>query len=130
MISTPDAKLDNDPCKAKPTAKPAAPRMAMLMNFGGVRKSEFFHIYTSDITLHPTRLDEALVRIYHPVYGQSPDQRYKNRMEYLSAETSYQPRDQYPRSKRLHADWKGALLTDTETFLKSFSTLLIKLRCF
>ena len=29
MISTPDAKLDSEPCNAKPTAKPAAPKIAM-----------------------------------------------------------------------------------------------------
>lgn len=92
--------------------------MTILMNSGGIRKSELFHVYTSDITLHPTRADEALVRIYHPEHGQSPDPRYKNRMEYLSAETNYHPRNQYSRTKRLHAGWKGALLTDNRNFFE------------
>lgn len=92
--------------------------MTILLNAGGVRKSELFHIYTSDITLHPTRPDEALVRIYHPEHGHSPDPRYKNRMEYLSAETNYHPRNQYSRTKRLHAGWKGALLTDNRNFFE------------
>ena len=39
----------------------------MLLNYGGLRKNEIFHILTSDITIHPNYNDEALVRVYHPV---------------------------------------------------------------
>jgi hypothetical protein len=63
--------------------------MTMLLNYGGLRKSEIFHIFTSDITIHPTHNDEALVRVYHPMYGTSPDNTHSNRAAYLQAETYY-----------------------------------------
>ncbi|MDW5308678.1 site-specific integrase, partial [Acinetobacter baumannii] len=53
--------------------------ITMLMNYGGLRKSEIFHIYTSDITLNPNRPQEALVRVYHPELGIAPDPHFKNR---------------------------------------------------
>lgn len=92
--------------------------MTMLMNYGGLRKSELFHLYVSDITVHPERRDEALVRVYHPEYGKSPLPDYKNRREYLLAETQYKPRNSYPLSERLHAGWKGALLTSRAGFFE------------
>lgn len=45
--------------------------MSMLLDYGGLRKSKIFHIFASDITIHPTHNDEALVHVYHPVYGTS-----------------------------------------------------------
>lgn len=88
--------------------------ITMLLNYGGLRKSEVFHIYTSDITIHPNHQDEALVRVYHPVYGKSPDPKYKNRTEYLLSETSYKPRNNYRRSERLHSGWKSPLMTSKD----------------
>lgn len=92
--------------------------MTMLMNYGGLRKSELFHLYVSDITAHPERRNEALVRVYHPEYGKAPLPIYKNRREYLLAETHYKPRNTYPLSERLHAGWKGALLTSRAGFFE------------
>lgn len=40
--------------------------ITILLNYDGLRKSEVFHLYTSDITLHPNHHDEALFRVYHP----------------------------------------------------------------
>lgn len=85
--------------------------ITMLLNYGGLRKSEVFHIYISDITQNPSRPDEALVRVYHPEFGRSPDPHYKTRREYLAAETSYKPRNQYRLTERLRAGWKAPLLT-------------------
>ena len=85
--------------------------ITMLMNYGGLRKSEIFHIFTSDITLHPNRSKEALVRVYHPELGASPDPYFKNRREYLLAQTSYKPRNNYVFTERLYAGWKTPLLT-------------------
>jgi len=85
--------------------------ITMLMNYGGLRKSEIFHIYTSDITLNPNKPKEALVRVYHPELGTSPDPYFKNRREYLLAKTSYKPRNNYLFSERLYAGWKTPLLT-------------------
>ena len=92
--------------------------ITMLMNYGGLRKSEIFHIYTSDITLHPNHSNEALVRVYHPEYGSSPDTAFKNRREYLLANTSYKPRNNYLFSERLYAGWKTPLLTSKKGYFE------------
>jgi site-specific recombinase XerD len=92
--------------------------MTMLLNYGGLRKSEIFHIFTSDITIHPNHDDEALVRVYHPVYGRSPDPRYKNRSEYLLSETNYKPRNTYRITERLYSGWKNPLMTSKEGYFE------------
>jgi site-specific recombinase XerD len=92
--------------------------MTMLLNYGGLRKSEIFHIFTSDITIHPNRDDEVLVRVYHPVYGRSPDPRYKNRSEYLLSETNYKPRNTYRITERLYSGWKNPLMTSKEGYFE------------
>lgn len=134
VTSLPNLKVDNDNVvrfpeehienliykgfqnKGTPDYKMQA--MTTLLHYGGMRTSEIFHIYTSDITLHPSRPDEALVRIYHPEYGSAPDPRYRNRKEYLNLEFKHQPRNKIPRTRRLHAGWKGALLTDNRFFFE------------
>ncbi|MBE0470715.1 MAG: site-specific integrase [Methyloprofundus sp.] len=90
--------------------------ITMLLNYGGLRKSEVFHIYTSDITQNPNNPEEAMVRVYHPEYGASPDPHYKTRKEYLLAETNYKPRNQYRITERLHAGWKNPLLTSDKAY--------------
>lgn len=92
--------------------------MTMLLNYGGLRKSEIFHIFTSDITIHPTHNDEALVRVYHPLYGTSPDNTHSNRAAYLQAETHYKPRNLYRITERLYAGWKNPLLTSTDGYFE------------
>lgn len=93
-----------------------AQAITMLLNYGGLRKSEVFHIYISDITQNPNRPDEALVRVYHPIFGASPDSHYKTRNEYLLAETNYKPRNQYRLSERLYSGWKNPLLTSRDAY--------------
>ena len=90
--------------------------ITMLLNYGGLRKSEVFHIFISDITQNPNRPDEALVRVYHPVFGASPDAYYKTRNEYLLAQTNYKPRNKYRLSERLYAGWKNPLLTSSDAY--------------
>lgn len=92
--------------------------MTMLLNYGGLRKSEIFHIFVSDITIHPNHEDEALVRVYHPIYGTSPDHKYKTRSEYLLSETNYKPRNTYRLTERLYSGWKNPLLTSTDGFFE------------
>ncbi|NVK25750.1 MAG: site-specific integrase [Gammaproteobacteria bacterium] len=92
--------------------------ITMLLNYGGLRKSEVFHLYVSDITLHPTYKNEALVRVYHPEYGASPDPSFNNRNEYLQQSSSYKPRTQYRISERLYAGWKAPLLTSKQNFFE------------
>jgi len=92
--------------------------ITMLMNYGGLRKSEIFHIYTSDITLHPVNKNEALVRVYHPEIGSSPIEGYKNRREYLLANSKYKPRNNYLISERLYAGWKTPLLSSKKEYFE------------
>lgn len=92
--------------------------MTMLLNYGGLRKSEIFHIFISDITIHPNHKDEALVRVYHPVYGRPPDPKYKNRAEYLRSETTYKPRNTYRITERLYSGWKNPLMTSKEGYFE------------
>lgn len=91
--------------------------IAMLLNFGGLRKSEVFHIYTSDITLNPIT-GGALVRVYHPSEGASPDSKYKNRREYLNYCFRLKPRNEYRDTERLFAGWKDPLLVSTKYYLE------------
>ncbi|WP_193075360.1 gamma-mobile-trio recombinase GmtY [Pseudomonas sp. FME51] len=92
--------------------------ITMLMNYGGLRKSEIFHIYTSDITLNPNHKKEALVRIYHPEEGESPDRALKNRREYLTTNTNYVPRNLYLHTKRLYAGWKDPVLNSKRGYFE------------
>jgi len=92
--------------------------ITMLLNYGGLRKSEIFHLYVSDITLHPNYPAEALIRVYHPEYGASPDPVYKNRREYLLNTTSYQPRNSYNLTERLFAGWKSPLLISDDKYFE------------
>lgn len=92
--------------------------MTMLLNYGGLRKSEIFHIFTSDITIHPNHGDEALVRVYHPFYGRAPDPRYKNRSDYLRSETGFMPRNTYRTTERLYSGWKNPLMTSREGYFE------------
>lgn len=92
--------------------------MTMLLNYGGLRKSEIFHIFISDITIHPNHNEEALVRVYHPVYGTSPERKYQNRTEYLLSETHYKPRNTYRITERLYSGWKNPLLTSTDGYFE------------
>ncbi|MGR5288587.1 gamma-mobile-trio recombinase GmtY [Vibrio maritimus] len=85
--------------------------IVMLMHFGGLRLSECFHIYTNDISIDP-KSGAALVSVFHPSDGKSPDERFRKRNEYLVNQYRMNPRNEYPRSHRLYAGWKGPLLTN------------------
>jgi hypothetical protein len=83
-----------------------------LMHYGGLRISELFHIYLSDITEDPNIEDGAFVLCFHPELGSSPDQAYANRREYLAAEYNFEPRNLL--INRYHAGWKSPALKDAE----------------
>ncbi|MEZ8370745.1 gamma-mobile-trio recombinase GmtY [Vibrio splendidus] len=89
----------------------ASQLIVMLMHFGGLRLSECFHIYTDDISIDP-QTGSALISVFHPSDGKSPDARFSKRSEYLAHKYRLNPRNQYPRSHRLYAGWKGPLLTN------------------
>lgn len=100
--------------------------LTLLMHYGGIRKSEAFQLYLSDIIVDRKRGD-AIVRIYHPAFGKSPDERYKTRREYLARRYQLKPRTDYPRSEALHAGWKAPLLSDSTNgyFQVQFSPVAI-----
>ncbi|MDE1239293.1 MULTISPECIES: gamma-mobile-trio recombinase GmtY [Vibrio] len=89
----------------------ASQLIVMLMHFGGLRLSECFHIYTGDISIDP-QSGSALISVFHPSDGKSPDNRFSKRSEYLAHKYQLNPRNEYPRSHRLYAGWKGPLLTN------------------
>ncbi|TKG11710.1 site-specific integrase [Vibrio sp. F13] len=89
----------------------ASQLIVMLMHFGGLRLSECFHIYTDDISIEP-QSGAALVSVFHPSDGKSPDERFSKRNEYLVNKYRLNPRNEYSRSHRLYAGWKGPLLTN------------------
>ncbi|WP_231580699.1 gamma-mobile-trio recombinase GmtY [Photobacterium gaetbulicola] len=89
----------------------ASQLIVMLMHFGGLRMSECFHIYTDDISIDP-KSGSALISVYHPSNGKSPDERFSKRREYLAHKYRLKPRNEYSRSHRLYAGWKGPLLTN------------------
>lgn len=91
--------------------------LTLLMHYGGIRKSEAFHLYLTDIHIDKKR-HEAVVRIYHPSQGASPDKGYRSREEYLAQRFLRIPRNQYPLTERLHAGWKTPVLSSTDKFFK------------
>jgi integrase len=85
--------------------------ITMLMHFGGLRRSEPFHLWVEDIDLHPENSEEALVRVYEPETGLSPVE-YTNgkrevREETLAKNFRMLPRNKYEKSKKIHAGWKS-----------------------
>ncbi|WP_237476187.1 gamma-mobile-trio recombinase GmtY [Vibrio eleionomae] len=96
-----------------PSGEPdyASQLIVMLMHFGGLRLSECFHIYVHDVHLDQ-KSGSALISVFHPSDGQSPDERFCKRNEYLATKYRLNPRNEYSRSHRLYAGWKGPLLTN------------------
>jgi len=91
--------------------------MAYLMNFGGVRESELFHIYLSDIGIDMER-NEAVVLIYHPCEGKAPEDGYSDREDYLKTKYGLKPRTEYLKSESLHAGWKNPMLDHTDNYMR------------
>lgn len=84
--------------------------IVMLMHYGGLRLSECFHIYTDDVAID-NKTGAALISVFHPSDGASPTPDFTNRRDFLNLHFHLIPRNEYPRSHRLHAGWKGSLLT-------------------
>jgi integrase len=93
--------------------------IAILLHWGGLRISEPFHLWVSDVTNDPLKPDEAYVRVYHPIDGaapkdfRGPDGRYlPNREAYLRARyPGYRPRHKETGNRK--AGWKNSKLDDT-----------------
>jgi hypothetical protein len=92
--------------------------ITLLMNGGGLRTCECFHIWVHDIVADPNNPDMALVRVYHPIDGVAPKdfklpngRHPSNRQAYLAAKhPGYIPRNLA--TGTYHAGWKNPKLTD------------------
>ncbi len=91
--------------------------ITMLMHYGGLRISETFHIYVNDIIFDKER-NEAIVRVYHPVYGHSPESSKQSRKTFLHERYTLKPRNEYSKNLRLHAGWKAPLLTSNAKYFE------------
>lgn len=89
----------------------ASQLIVMLMHYGGLRLSECFQIYTSDIAID-NKSSAAIVSVFHPSDGASPEKGFSNRREYLNIRFRQKPRYEYKRSHRLYSGWKQPLLTN------------------
>jgi len=94
--------------------------LTILLNFGGLRRSEPFHIWIEDVMPHPEDSEEALVRIYHPSLSVPPksiiyNQDF-NRGEILRHKYKLKPRNEYDRSKKIHAGWKDPRLDHKDKY--------------
>ncbi len=96
--------------------------ITMLMHYGGLRLSETFHIYVNDIICDYKR-NEAVVRVYHPASGESPESPKQLRKTYLQEKYALKPRNEYSKNLRLHAGWKVPLLTNKKRY---FEVILVK----
>lgn len=124
--------------------------ITILLHGGGLRESEPFHLYVSDVAVDPGNPQSAQVKIFHPEQGAAPedfiDPLTKKRIdadreEYLRVKWGLEPRSLTV--GRFHAGWKDLHLTDQrqkyalvhwfpscwgEVFLKLFKLYITKVR--
>lgn len=93
--------------------------ITLLLHYGGIRKSEALQLYLTDISIDNKR-SEAVVRVYHPSEGASPEKEYSNRREFLAKKYLLVPRTDYLKSERLHLGWKSPALTRGRFFKVNF----------
>ncbi|NMF90941.1 gamma-mobile-trio recombinase GmtY [Aromatoleum petrolei] len=99
--------------------------ITMLLHYGGLRMSEPFHLYVHDVIHDDTDPGCALVRVFHPSYGQAPadlfDAKGKpvacDRATYLRDRYGLPPRTEYKSTHTLHAGWKGNALDSKRHFM-------------
>jgi hypothetical protein len=93
--------------------------ITVLMHGGGLRESEPFHLYVTDIAVDPHNPKSALVRLFHPEQGAAPADFinpltkklvHADREQYLRLKWQMEPRNLVP--GRLHAGWKDLHLID------------------
>jgi len=93
--------------------------ITILMHGGGLRESEPFHLYVSDVGIDPENPRNAFVRLYHPEQGAAPPDYtdpvsgkriFGDREEYLRVKWQLQPRNLV--EGRFKAGWKDLQLFD------------------
>lgn len=124
--------------------------ITLLMHAGGLRESEPFHLYVSDVLIDPHNSKSALVRLYHPELGSAPSdfvdpltglQIRGTREQYLRTKWGLEPRNLV--AGRFHAGWKDLKMSNGkenytlvhwfpsfwgEVFLTLFKTFITKVR--
>lgn len=124
--------------------------ITILLHGGGLRESEPFHLFVSDIAIDPLNSKSALVRLYHPERGKAPDDYIDplsgkevsaDREEYLRVKWRLEPRNLVV--GRFHAGWKDLKMSNGrdkyaqvhwfpsywgEIFLALFKVYITKLR--
>lgn len=124
--------------------------ITILLHGGGLRESEPFHLFVSDVGVDPQNPDSAVVRLYHPEQGAAPGDYVDpingraingNREEYLRVRWRMEPRTLV--EGRFKAGWKDLHLFDErekyalvhwfapawgELFLAVFKTYIIHCR--
>lgn len=95
--------------------------ITLLMEGGGLRISEPFHLWVHDVQINPTDASQALVRIYHPSEGMAPrdwqdgnGRPAANREDYLARRYGRRPRHLLYGSSQW-AGWKHPTLDDAKT---------------
>ena len=116
--------------------------ITLLMHYGGIRISEAFHLYVTDVIPDPDNSDSALVRIFHPEYGLSPENRsvnnrktlFKKRRDWLNKKYGLLPRNILNKDDIYYAGWKNLRLDEAQNqsitihwFPKSAGKLFLKL---
>lgn len=102
--------------------------ITLLMNCGGLRVSEPFHLFAHDVLPDPYHPERAYVRVFHPEEGLAPqdwlDAKGKplhcNRTAYLKGKYGLMPRKRYYPTDAMHAGWKGNVLEADGKFMPVF----------
>ncbi len=92
--------------------------ITLLLNGAGVRLSEVFHLYVTDVHMDSLASGSALVLFHHPLEGAAPEDwmgaigvpMRGNRRTYLKERWGLEPRTM--RRGAGHAGWKGAALSN------------------
>ncbi|WP_332750048.1 gamma-mobile-trio recombinase GmtY [Hydrogenophaga sp.] len=93
--------------------------IVVLLHGGGLRESEPFHLYVSDVGINAAAPHSAVVRLYHPEQGSAPADYLDpfsrarvraDREEYLRLRWGLQPRNLVV--GRFHAGWKDLQLAN------------------
>lgn len=93
--------------------------ITILLHGGGLRESEPFHLYVTDVAIDPLAPNRAMVRLFHPEQGVAPpdflDPVTKKKLRgdreiYLRTKWQLEPRTLL--HGRFHAGWKDLQLTD------------------
>jgi site-specific recombinase XerD len=109
--------IESDPLHVRISLRNAM--IVALMHGGGLRESEAFHLYVSDVGVDPLNPNSATVRLYHPAQGLAPPdfidpitgQRIlTDRATYLMQRYGLLPRNE--QAGRFSAGFKDLFMTD------------------